>query len=171
MFGAFDVTHSGIRRHLRVTDLPGDPDQLDAVIRAAIASQPKSAQGLLTRDRVLASAIDHVFGHGWHIGWVWGSERTRGFLDVISEHRMTSAWVTRFWLDGEEESLPAPGSMRMSSDDPDEDARLEREFVERQRTVVDDLRRRGLLLPLGESLPALDINEVLRTGRLDDQNG
>lgn len=151
-----------------MSELPGYPRGREAAARAAIAAQPGGAARLLTPDRLLAAVNDHVFEDGWHIGWVWGSDGGRGFLDVISEHRMTDAGVTRFWLDGDIERLSAPGGMRSASEDPDEDAKLEREYIERQRAIVDDLRARGLLPAVGESLPSLDINEALRTARLED---
>ncbi len=43
-------------------------------------------------------------------------------------------------------------------------------YVEHNRRVYAELRERGLLPPVGENLPAHDINEYLRSGGEDDPN-
>ena len=81
---------------------------------------------------------------------------------------MAGIAADRFWQDGEREGIPAPAEFRRSSPDPDEDARLERDYVEYNRRAYADLRERGLLPPAGQNVGSQDSNEYLRTRGSDD---
>jgi hypothetical protein len=107
----------------------------------------------------------HHFHHGWHIGWVWGTDAERGtFLDVLSEHRHPGMSAARFFADGSIEHIDLPTTMRLVGKTPAEDARLEREFIEHNRRSYEDLRQRGLLPPRGANLTSQEINEYLTSG-------
>ena len=107
----------------------------------------------------------HSFHRGMHIGWAWGEdERGRPCLDFLSEHRHPGMHAVRYYLDGRTEPIPTPASMRVVSEDPAEDAEIEREFVESNRAAYADLRGRGLLPPEGENVGSQDINEYLLKG-------
>jgi len=123
---------------------------------------------VIDMERMATEDNGHSYSdYGWHIGWAWTTDESGDLcLDVLREHRMSGASVTRFRADAEPESLDAPSTMRLASEDPVEDARLEEEFTARQRRIVDDLRARGLLPPIGANIPLHDINELLATGRM-----
>ena len=107
----------------------------------------------------------HSFYRGMHIGWAWGvDERGRSYLDFLSEHRHPGMAAARYFADGRNEPIAVPASGRTVSSDPAEDAKLEQEFLERNRAAYEELRDRGLLPPQGANLVSQDINEYLLTG-------
>lgn len=102
---------------------------------------------------------------GMHIGWAWGEdERSRTYLDFLSEHRHPGMQAQRYFADGRMEPIAVPASMRAVSSDPAEDAEIEREFFESNRAAYADLRDRGLLPPGGENVGSQDIDEYLLKG-------
>lgn len=151
---------------------PGDqygmnaPDPKPSIAARAAESLPAPLVAELTQERFLEVENGHLLAKGWHVGWVWGTDGALVFLDVLTEHRHPGSYGARFRSDGTTGSFPVPSTGRLASADPDEDARLEREFVEEQRAIVDDLRSRGLLPPSGQNQLSLEINERLRTDRL-----
>ncbi len=107
----------------------------------------------------------HSFHRGMHIGWAWGDDgRGRAYLLFLSEHRLTSMRAVRYFTDGRTEVIPTPGSSRLASSDPAEDARMEREFNERNRAAYAELRGLGLLPPEGDNVFSQEINEYLLAG-------
>ena len=48
---------------------------------------------------------------------------------------------------------------------PEDRQRIEDDYFATNARINDELRDRGLLLPLGGNLTALEINEYLRSGR------
>lgn len=136
---------------------------------SALASLPQAASGVVSRTQLLADAGGHAYDRGLHIGWAWGRDASLGiFLDLLWEHRMAGIVACRYWQDGSTEAIPTPFEFRVCSADPDEDARLEREYNERNRRLYADLRGRGLLPPIGENLGSQDLNEYLRTRSSSD---
>lgn len=121
----------------------------------------------LTPGDLLATENGHHFHRGWHIGWAWNPGDAAVYLDFLSEHRMTSMDACRVFPDGSVESLDTPYEMRRVGDTPEEDERLEREYVEHNRRAYASLRDRGLLPEVGENLGSQDINEYLRSGNDD----
>lgn len=139
------------------------------VVLSALGSLPLAAGGVVSRERLLAEAGGHAFSGGVHIGWAWGLDVSGGvYLDFLWEHRMAGISADRFWQNEERERIPAPAEFRRSSPDPDEDAQLEREYVEYNQRSYADLRERGLLPPAGHNVGSQDINEYLRTRGNDD---
>lgn len=107
----------------------------------------------------------HSMHKGMHLGWAWGAdERSGPFLDFLSEHRMAGMAADRYFPDGRVEPLPTPASGRMTVSDAVEDARLEAEFVARNKEAYEYLRDRGLLPAVGKNVPSQDINEFLLSG-------
>lgn len=140
-----------------------------AMASAALSSLPRPAEGVVSSERLLAEMGGHAFGGGVHIGWAWGVDPSRGtYLDFLWEHRMAGITASRFWQDGAREGIPTPAEFRIVWPDPEEDARSEREYIERNRRAYDDLRERGLLPALGQNVGSQDINEYLRTRESDD---
>lgn len=104
----------------------------------------------------------HSMHKGMHVGWAWGAgERSGPFLDFLSEHRTTGIAADRYFPDGRVEPLPTPTSVRTTMSDVVEDARLEAEFVARNKEAYEYLRDRGLLPAVGENVSSHDINEFL----------
>lgn len=138
------------------------------IVASIFPDRSKLIAGFLDHDRLILESNGHAFGgSGWHIGWAWGTDESGDpYLDVLHEHRMSGAGVTRYRADGEPESLESPSTARAASEDPEVDARLEAEHIAEQRRIVDDLRNRGLLPPSGYNFPFLDINELRSTDRL-----
>ena len=76
----------------------------------------------------------------------------------------------RYFADGRTEPIATPAEARTVSPDPTEDAKLEQEFIERNRARYKDLRDRGLMPPQGENLDSQDITEYLLTGGPDAES-
>lgn len=70
----------------------------------------------------------------------------------------------RFFPDGTRTILETPASMRLVADGPGKDALLKQQFIERNRRLYADLRRRGLLSDAGENLVSQEITEYLTAG-------
>jgi ribA/ribD-fused uncharacterized protein len=113
----------------------------------------------LVGDRLAREQNGHEFHGGWHVGWAWGHDRGTCFLDLLTEHRHPGMHAERIFADGRTEAIETPGEFRRVGDTPDEDARLERAFLDRNNAAYDSLRQRGLLPPSGANLPSQDINE------------
>ncbi|WP_125106689.1 hypothetical protein [Gulosibacter massiliensis] len=114
---------------------------------------------------LIAVENGHHFHRGWHIGWMWGSDEVDGcHLDFLSEHRMAGISVARVAPNGSRTWIAAPKEMRRLGATPEEDDRLESEYLEHNRRAYADLRRRGLLPPFGANIGSQVINEVLQTG-------
>ena len=108
----------------------------------------------------------HIYERGWHIGYQWGERNGEEYLDVISQHRMTSDSVERIWASGCVEALEAVSTMLFvpPGATPEEERELKSQFYERNARIAADLRERGLLPPEGGNLPAHEINEHLAKG-------
>ena len=65
---------------------------------------------------------------GWVIWYLFGSDERGEYLDYYASHRMTSDRHIRIYTTGERESLPSIQTMRLASQDPEEDARSESEY-------------------------------------------
>lgn len=76
---------------------------------------------------------------------------------------MTDMGAIRYLSDGNIEYIETPSDFRCSSPDPEEDALLDRKYVEENRRIYAELRERGLLPSVGENLASQDINEYLKT--------
>lgn len=131
---------------------------------AALGEQGGRPWGI-TVSEILSRENGHHFFQGWHIGWAWGvREDGRPFLDFLSEHRMAGLSAERYFADGTSDPVETPSEFRLVGDTPDEDARLEQEYFERNRAAYANLRERGLLPPSGANLGSQNVNEFLRSG-------
>lgn len=113
----------------------------------------------------------HVFRAGWHIAWTWAPGGSS--VDFLTEHRMTDISAHTFSVDGDGNyaattTIETLSSFYLSSDDPAEDARLSSENASNNRRIYEDLRRRELLPPIGNNLGSQDMNELLSTNALDE---
>ena len=66
------------------------------------------------------------------------------------------------------EGLPAISSMRLASEDPEEDARLEAEHRQETQRVVRMLEEKGFGME-GDEPGGVQINRFLALGGMDDQ--
>lgn len=115
----------------------------------------------------------HIFEHGWHIGYIWGCEDGDEYLEFLAQHRMTNDRHLRIYESGRVEHLEVamPFVVLPKDASPAEHAELMAANAAEHGRISDDLRRRGLLPPVGENLPALDLNEALRSRRVDNIRG
>ncbi|OAI40059.1 hypothetical protein AYO39_00165 [Actinobacteria bacterium SCGC AG-212-D09] len=113
----------------------------------------------------------HIFEAGWHIGYIWGEQDGEEYLEVLAQNRMTDDAHFRIWASGRSESLPAPVSVFAYPKDatPEEIKRRSDEHAAQYSQMTEELREKGLLPPSGQNLPSLDINELLRSGKMPDK--
>lgn len=143
---------------------PEDPRRArEEVARVTWASLPPRAQEAISVAALFAEERGHAFDRGLHVGWAWGTDEGRLFLDLLWEHRMAGISAHRHWQDGTTESIPTPAEFRVVDPDPEEDKRRQQEYIEHNRRAYADLRARGLLPPVGENVGSQDVNEYLRS--------
>lgn len=80
---------------------------------------------------------------GWTIWFLFGSDERGEYLDYYASHRMTNDSHVRIDKDGRVESLESLWELRPTSDDPEENARLEDEFWEHNERVAQLLEAKG----------------------------
>jgi hypothetical protein len=103
----------------------------------------------LPQEAVARREPGHIFKRGWHIGFLWGEEEGEEYLEYLSQHRMTDDLHTRVYACGRvDDDLPAPSMLS---------------GPEETRAIYAELRKAGLLPPLGMNQGALEINEFLRS--------
>lgn len=119
--------------------------------------------GLTVQD-LLAEENGHHFYKGWHVAWKWGADDEAQHIDILFEHRMAGMGAKRVFSNGSEEHIETPSTMRRVGETPEEDERLELEYLEYNRRTYAALREAGLLPPLGENLMSQEINEYLTSG-------
>ncbi len=104
---------------------------------------------------------------GWAIWYLFDSNDRGEYLDFYASHRMTGDEHTRIYADGTTEDLPYIGSFRLSSSDPEEDARLEAEYFARNQKIAQMLEEKGFGLTGNEPGGVL-INRHLHLNPQDD---
>lgn len=121
----------------------------------------------LPADDVRERRGGHIFSSGWHIGYVWGAAGNDEYLEILAQHRMTNDRHTRIYESGRIDELPAAHDFFSHPQDaaPEQIATAEREYFAHNARVNAELRARGLLPPVGANLPALEMNEQLRSGQ------
>ena len=77
------------------------------------------------------------------IWYLFGSDENGEYLDYYASHRMTEDSYVRIYVDGHEEYLPEIVGMRLASEDPEEDARLEAEYYAENQRVARMLEAKG----------------------------
>jgi hypothetical protein len=97
---------------------------------------------------------------GWAIWYRFGKDDEGEYLDYYASHRMTNDRHVRLRASGATESLPAILGMRFCSDDPVEDARLEKEYHAHNMEVNRILEEKGFGLR-GDEPGAVQINRFL----------
>lgn len=149
--------------------------RMPRALRDAVESTlPPHAHENVALDELFKSISETPNGHatqaGWHFGWTWSDDGSS--LAFLSEHRMTDIAANTFVIDAAEDRITmdpiaTPTGMHLSSEDPDEAAKLAAEHTAESRRLYDNLRSRGLLPALGENVASQDINELLITDRLE----
>ena len=107
----------------------------------------------------------HIFEAGWHIGFIWGTENGEEYLEFLAQHRMTDDRRQRVYSSGRIDDLPvAPHWVAIPDGiSPEKEAELLKASAQEHRRISAELRERGLLPPKGQNLPALEMNEQLRS--------
>ncbi|MCY3896470.1 MAG: hypothetical protein OXG17_08375 [Chloroflexi bacterium] len=112
-----------------------------------IAEQFKQSFGVW-RIELPREAVEHrrrgkIVEAGWTIWFLFGSDDSGEYLDYYSSHRMTNDSHVRIYEDGRVVGLESLWEMRKSSDDPEENARLEDEFWAHNERVAQLLEAKG----------------------------
>jgi len=92
---------------------------------------------------VVARRAGFIAEQGWLIQYCFGRDEVGEYLDYYAAHRMTNDSHERIYETGEVVGLPALYDMRLCSDDPDEDRRLEQEYMRHNREVAQTLFEKG----------------------------
>jgi hypothetical protein len=103
---------------------------------------------------------------GWAIWYLFGSDEKGEYLDYYASHRMTNDRHVRLYADGQEEGLPTIRDFRLSSQDPDEDRRLEAEYYAENQRVAKLLGDKGFGVA-GDEPGGVLVNRALHTKKLD----
>jgi len=108
----------------------------------------------------------HIFKAGWHIGYLWGEQDGELFLEYLAQHRHPGDVHVRVFASGRVEHLEVatPFVVYQKDSTEKERKRLGDEAAAQHRRVCAELRKKGLLPSRGQNLPALEINEYLRSG-------
>ena len=102
-----------------------------------------------------------IVGGGWAIWYLFGEDERGEYLDYYASHRMTDDRHVRLREGGPAESLPTIGTFRIASPDSEEDARLEAEYLKRNRRVGRMLEEKGFGVAGDEPL-SVRVNRHLR---------
>jgi len=102
-----------------------------------------------------------ICSRGWAIWYLFGQDEKGEYLDYYASHRMTDDVHVRVYSDGSTESLPAIQGMRIASDDPEEDARLEAEYRAKNKRIVAMLEAKGFGVT-GDEPMGVQVNRFLR---------
>ena len=100
---------------------------------------------------------------GWAIWYLFGEDERGEHLDYYASHRMTDDRHVRIYESGEVERLPTINTFRLVSQDPEEDARLEAEYLDKNRRVARMLEEKGFGAE-GDEPGGVLINRHLRLG-------
>lgn len=104
---------------------------------------------------------------GWTIWYQFGSDEKGEYLDYYSSHRMTYDDHARIYANGEVESLPAIQSARLISQDPEEDARREADYLARNQRTAKMLEDKGFGIE-GDEPGNVQINRFLSLGVMEE---
>ena len=109
-----------------------------------------------------------IVASGWAIWYLFGEDERGEYLDYYASHRMTNDRHVRIRESGESESLPTISTFRIVSPDPEENARLEAEYLERNRRVGRMLEEKGFGIA-GDEPGSVRMNRYLRRGKEENQ--
>jgi len=104
---------------------------------------------------------------GWAIWYLFGSDERGDFLDYYASHRMTNDRHVRIYADGHSESLPSIQEVRLCSQDPEEDARLEAEYYTENQRIGKMLEDKGFGVE-GDEPGGVQINRFLHLEKMED---
>ena len=114
----------------------------------------------LPPDAVARRQAGKIIQAGWAIWYLFGSDERGDYLDYYASHRMTNDRHVRIYADGVREGLPTIQDFQLCSQDPEEDARLEREYFARNQEVARMLEEKGFGLT-GNEPGGVQINRHL----------
>ena len=97
----------------------------------------------LPREAVKNRRRGKIVEAGWTIWFLFGSDESGEYLDYYASHRMTSDSHVRIYDDGRVEGLESQRDIRLTSEDPEEDARLKAEFWGHNERVARILEKKG----------------------------
>lgn len=97
----------------------------------------------LPPDDITSRRRGRISAHGWTIWYLFGSGGDKEYLDYYAMHRMTNDRHVRIYSDGTVEWLEAIDGFHVTSDDPEEAARLKAEFYARNKAVAKMLEDKG----------------------------
>ncbi len=117
----------------------------------------------LPPEDVRESRRGKIVGGGWAIWYLCGEDDRGGYLEYYASHRMTDDRHVRLREHGPAEQLPTIQTFRIDSKDPEEDARLEAEYLEHNRRVGRMLKEKGFGVAGDEPL-SVQVNRHLRLG-------
>ena len=105
-------------------------------------------------DEVMSQRVPgKIVKAGWCIWFLFGTDEADDYLDYYASHRMAGGDDhIRIRVDGSEESLPAIASIHLTSEDPVEAQRLEKEFFAENQRISVMLNEKGFGLEGDEPL-------------------
>ncbi len=127
--------------------------QFDSAFSPWEISLPAEALAIRSRGKIVNS--------GWAIWYLFGSDDKGEYLDYYASHRMTDDRHVRIYASGKNLQLPTVSSFRPVSDDPDEDARLQAEYLAENQRVAEMLEAKGFGIE-GDEPGGVQMNRALR---------
>jgi len=116
---------------------------------------------------VAARRLGKIVKAGWNIWYLFAFDETGDYLDYYASHRMTDDEHVRIRYDRQVENLPTISSVRICSDDPEEDKKLEAAYLAENRRIVRLPEEKGFGLS-GNEPGGVQINRFLY---LEDREG
>jgi hypothetical protein len=105
-----------------------------------------------------------ILHEGWVIWYLFGSDKSGEYMDYYSSHRMTCDSHIRIYSDGKTKTLPTIAQMRICSEDPVVDKKLEEKYIRSNQRIARMLKKKGFDLT-GDEPFAIQVNRSLHTSR------
>src|SRR5438477_12918830 len=119
----------------------------------------------LPADDIAQRRRGKIAKEGWAIWYLFGTDEKGEYLDYYASHRMTNDRHERIYSDGRR-GLPSLNDMREASKDPEEDARLQAEFYDRNQKIAAMLEEKGFGIE-GDEPGGVQINRSLKINKID----
>ena len=116
----------------------------------------------LPPDDITSRRRGRISERGWTIWYLFGSDGDKEYLDYYAMHRMTNDRHVRIYSDGTLEGLETISEFHVTSDDPEEEARLKAEFYARNKAVARMLEDKGFSFR-GDEHGSARVNRYLLT--------
>ena len=97
----------------------------------------------LSRETIENRQRGKIVKGGWTIWYLFGTDEVGQYLDHYACHRMTGDSHVRWYADGSPKALDSYLDLRLTSDDPEEDRRLDNECLEHNERVTRELEAKG----------------------------